>query len=476
MLTYILAFVVGLGSFALYMTAFFFPELHRKGDLIWSGVGMFYALVLWVCAGRITGGVLLGQMASVGLLGWFGWQTLTMRRILTPLEQRTAIPDTGEVQERLKGLTSSDSWFQVKRQATNVKDWTQAALTTLNKPKESGLEEPSTKKRQPYVPAPPDRFSPTAPTTLQGKRVRGKAARTVAETTDSNEMTAWLEDETQIQPEQEVTGVSKAEPTKVKEQAIAQAAETIAKDSSAASTTDAMQKTATSLGSIADRLQSTLKSLTTRKSKPVYVRKAYRDDAATATPTETPQTPVSNQPVSDSFMTADAAVEAEIEFEEEQPPNTDPATTSSRQPEADLDDIAIEPEVEKMADPTVSDEFTSGNPIVMEARIDTDLDDLNPPAAVDVIASSTIEVDAAPSSEDANPNPEPMISDPNESDAIVPSDDQDADITEILHQETARSDSDTEASMPVSTADQTAPDNELETKANSSERENSSQT
>lgn len=92
MLTYLLAITVGLGSFGLYMAAFFFPEVHRRYDLIWSGVGLFYALVLWVCAGRITGGVLLGQMASVALLGWFGWQTLTLRRSQTPVAQQTQLP------------------------------------------------------------------------------------------------------------------------------------------------------------------------------------------------------------------------------------------------------------------------------------------------------------------------------------------------------------------------------------------------
>lgn len=92
MLSYLLALVVGLASFGLYMTAFFFPEIYRRYDLIWSGVGMFYALVLWVCAGRITGGLLLGQIASVALLGWFGYQTLQLRREQTPVEQRTPLP------------------------------------------------------------------------------------------------------------------------------------------------------------------------------------------------------------------------------------------------------------------------------------------------------------------------------------------------------------------------------------------------
>ena len=48
MLAYILALAVGLGSFSIYMAAFFFPEVHRKSDFTWSGVGLFYALIfLW---------------------------------------------------------------------------------------------------------------------------------------------------------------------------------------------------------------------------------------------------------------------------------------------------------------------------------------------------------------------------------------------------------------------------------------------
>lgn len=101
MLPYILALAVAVGSFAIYMAAFFFPEVHRKGDLVWSGVGLFYALVLWFCAGRISGAVLLGQMASVGLLGWFGWQALTLRRQTTPLAEQT--PVSGEQVDRLTG-------------------------------------------------------------------------------------------------------------------------------------------------------------------------------------------------------------------------------------------------------------------------------------------------------------------------------------------------------------------------------------
>lgn len=99
MLAYILALVVGLGSLAIYIAAFFFPEVHRKSDFIWSGVGLFYALVLWACAGRITGALLLGQTASVALVGWFAWQTLTLRRQVTPASQQTPMPASGPIPE-----------------------------------------------------------------------------------------------------------------------------------------------------------------------------------------------------------------------------------------------------------------------------------------------------------------------------------------------------------------------------------------
>jgi Ycf66 protein N-terminus len=90
MLSYILATIVGLGSAAFYMAAFFFPEVYRKGDFVWSGVGFFYALVLWFCAGQIGGAVLLGQTASVALVAWLGWQTLKLRRETTPLAEQTS--------------------------------------------------------------------------------------------------------------------------------------------------------------------------------------------------------------------------------------------------------------------------------------------------------------------------------------------------------------------------------------------------
>ncbi|PLZ98096.1 hypothetical protein CEN50_12610 [Fischerella thermalis CCMEE 5268] len=102
MLAHVLALTVGLGSMAIYLAAFFFPEIHRKNDFIWSGIGLFYALMLWVFAPRITGGLLLGHIASVALLVWFGWQTLSLRRQLAPSAQQTPIPSTEAVQNTIQ--------------------------------------------------------------------------------------------------------------------------------------------------------------------------------------------------------------------------------------------------------------------------------------------------------------------------------------------------------------------------------------
>jgi hypothetical protein len=106
MLAYILAVLVGTGSVGLYISAFVFPEIHRKQDFIWSGVGFFYALALWIYARQETGGILVGQTASVALLGWFGWQTFKLRRQLVPISQQTPIPTATKLKEQL-GLKSS---------------------------------------------------------------------------------------------------------------------------------------------------------------------------------------------------------------------------------------------------------------------------------------------------------------------------------------------------------------------------------
>lgn len=146
MLAHVLALAVAIGSIAIYLAAFFFPEVHRKNDFIWSGVGLFYGLVLWVFARRITGGLLLGHVASVALLVWFGWQTMSLRRQIVLQAQQTPIPTSAEVQanireqvtkisigERIGGLTSSLGGMFPRMKNRSATQTNAADSTILNK-------------------------------------------------------------------------------------------------------------------------------------------------------------------------------------------------------------------------------------------------------------------------------------------------------------------------------------------------------
>ncbi len=102
MLAHGLAIAIWASSLALYGAAFFFPEVHRRHDFLLSGVGAFYGLVLWFTAVQTSPTELLGHIASVVLLGWLGWQTLTLRRKRTPLDRQTPL--------------TKDSWPALGRQ------------------------------------------------------------------------------------------------------------------------------------------------------------------------------------------------------------------------------------------------------------------------------------------------------------------------------------------------------------------------
>ena len=78
-LSLVLALVVGVGSLFCFSFGFVAPRLYRRQDLVWSGVGLFYALVLWLCAAQIRGAILLGTIANVALLGWLGFQVYLAR-------------------------------------------------------------------------------------------------------------------------------------------------------------------------------------------------------------------------------------------------------------------------------------------------------------------------------------------------------------------------------------------------------------
>ncbi|MBE9256741.1 Ycf66 family protein [Dolichospermum sp. LEGE 00246] len=138
MLAYFLALVIGFGSLAIYLSAFFFPEIHRKNDFIWSGVGLFYALVLWIFAPRITGGLLLGHVSSVAMLVWFVAQTLSLRRQLAPAGQQTPLPSPELIkvsfQEQMSKFSVKEKFGQLSSFVASVFGGAKAKIQqTVNK-------------------------------------------------------------------------------------------------------------------------------------------------------------------------------------------------------------------------------------------------------------------------------------------------------------------------------------------------------
>jgi hypothetical protein len=113
MVAQMLAVVIGLGSGALYLAAFFFPEVHRRHDFFWSGVGFLYALVLWCCAAQISATELLGHGASTALLGWLGWQTLSLRRKRTPIALQTPLAADAWSSLQQRSLDTILGWLRV---------------------------------------------------------------------------------------------------------------------------------------------------------------------------------------------------------------------------------------------------------------------------------------------------------------------------------------------------------------------------
>ncbi|MFM7365786.1 MAG: Ycf66 family protein [Cuspidothrix sp.] len=185
MLTYLLALVVTFGSLAIYLAAFFFPEIHRQQDFIWSGVGLFYALVLWIFAPRITGGLLLGHIASVSMLVWFIAQTLLLRRQLTPEIQQTPVPSPELVKASLQTQISK---FSVSEKLRQLSGFFGSLLTGARaKVQQTVSKKPITTTP---TPEPVDKTEPT-PTVSQV---------TIAETTETPSTSELIN-----QPEQTAT-------------------------------------------------------------------------------------------------------------------------------------------------------------------------------------------------------------------------------------------------------------------------------
>ena len=83
MLAYFLATIMAIISLVLFLNAFISPKTHRQDDFLWSALGLFYALILWICANRFTGAILLGQVAGVAITISFIWENRQLRKVVT---------------------------------------------------------------------------------------------------------------------------------------------------------------------------------------------------------------------------------------------------------------------------------------------------------------------------------------------------------------------------------------------------------
>ncbi len=288
MLAYVLALIVGLGSLALYMAAFFFPEVHRKQDFILSGIGLFYALVLWVCAGRITGGVLLGQMAGVGLVGWLGWETLNLRRGITPGDQQTALPTPEALQSALTNLTKPEVLSglpgQIGSGLNQFVERVRAAIAAGSKAKQAAAAAVDA-----YVPLKREDFARAVQEGVQSVSAAVDTAMDTAVDTTREQAAAVVQDveEAVSATVESATAIKSSAASSFVEEVgrvveVPKAAPPAPPGSGAPSTaSDLIGKVTGMLGAIAAAIPALLQGLTKKKeSQPIYVRKQFRRDAA----------------------------------------------------------------------------------------------------------------------------------------------------------------------------------------------------
>ncbi len=216
MLAQTLAAIVALGSVTFYLAAFFFPEVYRRRDFLWSGVGFFYALVLWLCAGQLRGGLLLGQAASVALLVWLGSQTLLLRRQQAAPEEKTAVSPA--IAEKVQGfslgklLAPLTQRFQ--RSTPAARETPETVATLVDEPvaeteaaAESTAPEVAAEPAAEDVAAPSEARSPAADETESANLETSNWPEAPEETSNwpDEETSNWPDEETSNWPDEETS-------------------------------------------------------------------------------------------------------------------------------------------------------------------------------------------------------------------------------------------------------------------------------
>ena len=186
MLPYGLAIAVGLSSSILFLTAFFMPKIHRQDDFFWSGLGFFYALILWFCASQFTGTLLLGQLAVVALLISYSWQVIQLRKaLINPGEQKkldrfSVTGFIGGFFNRSPKAVSSTSEKVEEEKVQEVEETEKVSET----PVETEEEETDS---FPIIPVTEDTIEEAAKETTAEENIVDETASTVQETTPETE-------------------------------------------------------------------------------------------------------------------------------------------------------------------------------------------------------------------------------------------------------------------------------------------------
>ena len=211
MLPYALAIAVGLSSSVLFLTAFFFKDIHRQDDFFWSGIGLFYALVLWFCATSITGAVLLGQLAAVALLLAYFWQVIKLRGAIANPEKMASLDKFSVVSSIQKWLRRSPS----PTPQTAIEQKSDSVVETEEKPsfplttvtKETVAEVPNDSDTTVETKSPTDIQKVTPPATPTTPLSNSSTIETVKEDTSATETASQTpEESTQSnEPDTEIT-------------------------------------------------------------------------------------------------------------------------------------------------------------------------------------------------------------------------------------------------------------------------------
>ena len=212
MLPYGLAIAVGLSSSILFLTAFFMPKIHRQDDFFWSGLGFFYALILWFCASQFTGTLLLGQLAVVALLISYSWQVIQLRKaLINPGEQKkldrfSVTGFIGGFFNRSPKAVSSTSEKVEEEKVEEVEETEKVSET----PVETEEEETDS---FPIIPVTEDTIEDVPEETTTEENILDETASTVQETTPETEESNILSENQDTKVETTTTAESEPEST-----------------------------------------------------------------------------------------------------------------------------------------------------------------------------------------------------------------------------------------------------------------------